>query len=61
VLRMSASCSVTVSSVSSLLGNEVTRIKSVVANSGRDRTIKSRTSRILKEEGKWLIVEKGHF
>lgn len=47
VLRISASSSVRLSSVSSLFGNEVTRIKSRAANSGRDCTIKFRTSRIL--------------
>lgn len=50
MLRISASCSVRLSSVSSLFGNEVTRIKSRAANSGRDCTINSRTSRILKNE-----------
>lgn len=52
MLRISASCSVRLSSVSSLFGNDVTRIKSRAANSGRDCTIKSRTSRILRNKTK---------
>lgn len=61
MLRMFVFCSVTVLFVSFLFGNEVIRIKLVVVNLGRDRIIKFRIFRILKEEGKWFIVEKGYF
>lgn len=49
MFSISASCSVRLSSVSSLFGKVVTRTKSVAANAGRDWIMKSRISLILWE------------